>query len=133
IAPVKAELRDFQGLDHKPSRAKEVVALILIVAAVAGAAHAFYFGVPHAQEVAIQAAGDGVQRITVTTGGSAVVVVTGDWVAARESRLPRLLQALRAKQVKKAVLMLPNGSSAGVLDLTPAKPSGTSPPTAAAK
>ncbi len=130
VAPVRAELRDFQGLDHKPSRAKELMALILIVAAVAGAAQAFYFGVPHVQEVAIQSAGDGVQRITVTAG-SAVVVVTADWVASRDSRIPRLLQVLRARQVKKAVLMLPNGSSAGVLDLTPAKAAATGPSTAA--
>jgi len=129
-APVRAELRDFRGLDHKPSRGKEILALIILVAAIGGAAHAFYFGVPRQQDMSVQSAGDGVQRITVT-GSSAVVVVTADWVAARDARLPRLLQALRSnKELKKAVLMLPNGASAGIVDLIVQKPAAPSPPAA---
>jgi CheY-like chemotaxis protein len=122
-APVRAELRDFRGLDQRPGRSKGVIALVIFVAAIAVAANAFYFGVPRFHEVAIESAGDGVQGIAVT-GNSAVVTVAPEWLAAADANLPRLLRVLRAKQVSKALLMLANGTSAGIVDVASGKLAG---------
>ncbi len=121
--PVKAELRDFQGLDHKPGRSKGLIALVVFAGAIAAAANAFYFGVPHQQQVAIEGAGNGVQRIAVS-GTSAVVTVTPEWLAAPDANLARLLRVLRAQKVTKALLTLPNGSTAGIVDVASGKASG---------
>src|SRR5207302_70957 len=43
VAPVKAELRDFQGLDRRPGRAKQVIATLVVLGFVAGLANALYF------------------------------------------------------------------------------------------
>jgi hypothetical protein len=126
-APVRAELRDFRGLDQKPGRAKPVFALIIIGAAVGLAANAFYFGVPHHEEVAVEATG--AQRINVT-GSSALVTVTPEWVAAKDTNLPRLLRALRERKVQKALLVLPNGASAGIVDVASGKAMGMATPAA---
>jgi hypothetical protein len=121
-APVKAELRDFRGLDHKPSgRGKGVLAFLLFAGAVAAVANGFYFGVPRQHRVAFEDAG--VRSINVS-GASAVVTVTPDWLAAKDANLPKLLQTLRARQVKKAVLMLPSGAAVGIIDTGSAKMSG---------
>jgi hypothetical protein len=122
-APVRAELRDFQGLDHKPARSKGVFAVVVLAGAIAAAANAFYFGVPHQQQVAVEGAGSGVQRIAVS-GTSAVVTVTPEWLAAPDANLARLLRVLRAQKVTKALLTLPNGSSAGIVDVAAGKASG---------
>jgi len=121
--PVKAELRDFQGLDHKPGRSKGLIALVVVVAAIAASANAFYFAVPHQQQVAVEGAGGGVQRIAVS-GNSAVVTVTPEWLAAPDANLARLVRVLRAQKVTKALLTLPNGSSAGIVDVASGKASG---------
>ena len=121
--PVKAELRDFQGLDHKPARSKGLIAVLVLAGAIAAAANAFYFGVPHQQQVAVEGAGSGVQRIAVS-GTSAVVTVTQEWLAAPDANLARLLRVLRAQKVTKALLTLPNGSSAGIVDVASGKASG---------
>jgi hypothetical protein len=128
-APVKAELRDFRGLDHKPSgRGKSVFALLLFAGAMAAAAHAFYFGMPRTDRVAVE--GSGAKTINVS-GNSAVVTVNPDWLQARDANVPRLVQALRANQVKKAVVMLPNGKAVGIVDVTSGKMVESSAPTAA--
>jgi hypothetical protein len=121
--PVKAELRDFQGLDHKPGRSKGLIALVVVAGAIAAAANAFYFAVPHQQQVAVEGAGAGVQRIAVS-GTSAVVTVTPEWLAAGDANLARLLRVLRAEKVTKALLTLPNGTSAGIVDVVSGKASG---------
>jgi hypothetical protein len=126
-APVKAELRDFRGLDHKPGRGKGVIAFIIVAAAIGLAVNAFYFSVPRQREVAFESAGRGVQGITIT-GASAVVTVTPDWLAAADANLVKLVQVLRANQVKKALLMLPNGSSAGLVDVASGRASGMPAP-----
>ncbi len=125
--PVRAELRDFRGLEEKPGRSKAVVATVFIVAAVAIAAHAFYFAVPHHTEVAVEAAGRGVQRIDVT-GSSALVTVTPEWLADADANLPKLVQVLKSKEVAKAVLTLPLGKAAGLIDVASGKASGLPPP-----
>jgi DNA-binding NarL/FixJ family response regulator len=128
---VKPELRDFRGLDQTPGRGKSVFAAIVVVGAIAVAAHAFYFGVPHHTEVAGETAGRGVQRIDVN-GNAALVTVTQDWVASADANLPKLVQVLRAQKVAKAVLFLPGGKATGVVDVVSGKASGIPrpPPTA---
>ena len=125
--PVKAQLRDFQGLDQKPGRSKGLIALVVVAGAIAAAANAFYFGVPHQQQVAIEGAGTGVQRIAVS-GTSAVVTVTPEWLASPDANLARLLRVLRAQKVTKALLTLPNGSSARIVDVAAGKASGLPAP-----
>ena len=128
LQPVKAELRDFQGLEHKPARGKQLFAVLLFASSIALAAYAFYFGVPHHSRLGAESAGPGVQRIDVE-GEAALITVTPQWLAAPEANLPKLAQVLRAHQVKKAVLRLPNGAAAGILDVATGKASGMPPPT----
>jgi hypothetical protein len=125
--PIKAELRDFQGLEHKPGRAKQVLAVLLFASSIALGGYAFYFGVPHHERLAPESAGAGVERIDVE-GEAALITVTQQWLAAPEANVPRLAQALRAHHVKKAVLRLPNGAAAGILDVATGKTTGMPPP-----
>jgi hypothetical protein len=124
---VRAELRDFRGLDHRPGRGKPVFALVVLAAAVGLAANAFYFGIPHHEEVAVESTG--VQRISVT-GPSALVTVTPEWIAAKDANLPRLLRALRQRNVQKALLVLADGASAGIVDVASGKAMGMAAPAA---
>lgn len=127
-APVQArpELRDFQGLDDKPGRGKAVVAIVFVVAAIAAAAHAFYFSVPRHEQIPVAAAGPGVQRIDAT-GNAALVTVTPEWLANAEANLPKLVHVLKANEVGKAILTLPTGKTAGVIDVASGKASGLPP------
>jgi hypothetical protein len=126
-APVKAELRDFQGLEQRPVRSKGIIAFVMVAAAAGLAAHGFYFGVPRQHHVAVDSTLAGVQRIDVT-GTTALVTVTPEWVAVPDANLPRLLKALRAREVKKALLLLPNGSSAGIVDVVAGNATGLPAP-----
>jgi hypothetical protein len=123
LAPVKPELRDFHGLDQRPGRAKAVLAVLLVAAFAALGAYSFYFAIPRHVHVQASSAGPGVQRIDVT-GPAAVVTITPQWLTAPDTNLPKLLQVLRARQVKKAVLMLANGSAAGIVDVAAGKATG---------
>jgi hypothetical protein len=128
-APVRAELRDFRGLDHRPSgRGKGVFAFLLVGAAVAAVANGFYFAIP--RHLPVPAEESGAQTINVS-GPSALVTVKPEWLAARDANLPRLVQALRSRQVQKAVVMLPNGTAVGIIDVASGKIVGASTPTAA--
>ena len=113
-APARPELRDFRGLEEKPGRGKAVIATVFIVAAIAVAAHAFYFSVPQHAQVPVEAAGRGVQRIDVTDT-SALVTVTPEWLADADTNLPKLVQVLKSKKVTKAILTLPMGKAAGLI------------------
>jgi len=86
------------------------------------------FGIPRQRPVATEASG--AQTINVSRA-SALVTVNPDWLPARDANLPRLVQALRARQVKKAVVMLANGTSVGIIDVASGKLVGASSPTAA--
>jgi hypothetical protein len=119
----KAELRDFRGLEDKPSRAKGILAAIMVVACGAAGANAFYYAVPRHTEIAPSAVGDGVRRIQVT-GASAVVTVTPEWLADPEPNIAKLINVLNANKVKKAVLLLPNGASGGFVDVAAGRTSG---------
>ena len=126
-APVKQELRDFRGLDDKPGRGRGVIAAVVVVAAIALGAHALWFGVPHHVVIAADAAGRGVQRIDIS-GTVALVTVTPEWVASNDVMLPRLLQLLRARKVTKAILTLPSGKAAGILDVASGRATGLPAP-----
>jgi CheY-like chemotaxis protein len=119
----KAELRDFRGLEDKPSRAKGILAAVMLVGCIAAAANAFYFGVPHHTEIPPSAVGDGVRHIDVS-GPAALVTVTPEWLADPEPNVAKLIKVLNANQVKKAVLILPNGASAGIVDVAAGRTSG---------
>lgn len=122
-APVKAELRDFRGLDEKPGRAKNVLMVLLILGAIAAAANGFYFALPHHTDVPVAGAGEGITRIDMM-GDSAMVTVTPDWVAHVDARMPLLVGVLRGQGVEKAILVLPTGGTVGILDVTAGKLSG---------
>jgi len=127
---VRAELRDFQSLD-RPARAKTVLMIMALAAFVAALGNAVYFSVPHYSALSPQAAGAGIERIDVA-GESALVTVTPEWLLRGETGLPQLVSALREGGVKKAVLILPNGSPAGVVDVASGKAGGLAKPKAAA-
>jgi len=120
---IKAELRDFRGLEEKRGRAKPIFAVLLLVSSIAVAAYGFYFGVPHQVTLAADAAGAGVQRIDFK-GEAALVTITQQWLAAPQANLPRLVQVLREHHVKKGILRLQNGTAAGILDVASGKASG---------
>jgi hypothetical protein len=123
LAPVKLELRDFRGLDTRPGRAKGVFAVLLLAACVGLAVYSFHFALPQHFIVKEGSAGPGVQRVDVT-GPAAVVTITPQWLTASETNLPKLVQLLRARQVNKAVLMLPNGTASGIVDVATGKATG---------
>ncbi len=122
-APVRAELRDFRGLDAKPGRSKNVIMVLLVLGAIAAAANGFYFAVPHHTDVPVSRAGEGIQHIDMM-GDSAMVTVTPDWAAHVDARVPLLVGVLREQGVKKAILMLPSGGTVGILDVVTGKLSG---------
>ena len=126
LAPVKPELRDFRGLDDRPGRAKGVFAVLLLVACVGAGVYSFHFALPQHSIVKDGSAGQGVQRVDVS-GPAAVVTITPQWLTASETNLPKLVQVLRARQVKKAVLMLPNGTASGIVDVATGKATGIPP------
>jgi hypothetical protein len=112
---VRTELRDFQGLDQaNTGRGKKLLLLVGMVALVALAANAFYFGVPRMQAVATEPAGKNVQSIDVH-GPGAVVVINQEWIDNGAAELPRLVEVLRQRQVTRAMLMTANGRPAGVV------------------
>ena len=127
VAPVKAELRDFRGLDQRPGRSKAVIATLLVLAAVVAAAYGFYFTAPHHGVVATAAAGEGVVRIDVS-GESALVTVTPEWVVHSVARVQFLCNALRDRDVTKAVLMLPTGATVGLLEVATGRITGAPKP-----
>ncbi len=122
-APVRAELRDFRGLDAKPGRSKSVIMVLLVLGAVAAAANGFYFALPHHTDVPVSSAGEGIHHIDMI-GDSAMVTVTPDWAAHADARLPLLVGVLREQGVQKAILVLPTGGTLGLLDVTAGKLSG---------
>ena len=120
---VKSELRDFRGLEEKPGKAKGILAAVLILASVGVAANAFYFSSPRVIEIPASSVGDGVRRIQVT-GTSAVVTVTPEWLADPQPNIAKLVKVLNGKKIRKAVLLLPNGVSGGIVDVAAGRTSG---------
>jgi hypothetical protein len=122
-APVRAELRDFQGLEGGSGRGKQILLIVVVVAFIAALANAVYFGMPHHTLLTPELAGKGVERIDVS-GQSALVTVTQVWLDLGDSTFPPLIAQLNEAGVKKAILIMPNGVTVGVLDCTTGKVSG---------
>src|SRR5262249_50993345 len=127
VQPVKAELRDFRALDaSRPGRFKGIFALILVFGFAAAAFDAVYRSVPHQKEISTEGL-TGVVRVDVS-GQSAMVTVTPEFLSNPEAAIPRLVGTLREREVKKAMLVLPNGVSAGVIDVASGKAIGLRAP-----
>ena len=126
-APVRAELRDFHNLDGGSGRSKTVLMVLALAAFVVALANAVYFSIPHHTEISAEAAGRGVERIDVS-GTVALVTVTNEWLEKAETRIPLLLIPLREAGVERAILILPNGSPAGILNVATGKVSGLAKP-----
>ena len=126
-APVRAELRDFNSLDGGPGRGKTILMTLSLGAFIIALANALYFGIPRHKELTPESAGKGIERIDVS-GEAALVTVSPEWLVAAAANLPQLTSALREAEVKKAVLTLPNGKPAGVLDVATGKVSGLARP-----
>jgi hypothetical protein len=125
-APVRAELRDFHALDQKP-RSKTVMVVVAFLVFLAALGNALFFALPRHSEVPAEAAGPGVQRVDVS-GESALVAVTPEWVEHWEREAPKLIELLRAREVKRAILMLPNGTATGMVDVPAGKVTGVRKP-----
>jgi hypothetical protein len=74
-------------------------------------------------EIPASSVGDGVRRIQVT-GTSAVVTVTPEWLADPQPNIAKLVKVLNGKKIRKAVLLLPNGVSGGIVDVAAGRTSG---------
>jgi hypothetical protein len=129
-APVRAELRDFRDLDTHPGRGKTIIMAVMLAAFVAALAYALYFSLPQHKELSADRLGKGIERVDVS-GSSALVTVSPEWLASVDTALPQLVSALREAEVKQAVLLLPTGSPAGVVDVATGKVGGLSRPTGA--
>ena len=131
-APVRAELRDFHDLDGGGSdRYKVILMAVVLVAFVAALGNAVFFSLPRHSELTADSAGKGVERIDVA-GGNALVTIAPEWLNTVDANLPQLVSALREGDIKKAVLTLPNGKPAGVLDVATGKVTGLLRPKGAA-
>jgi hypothetical protein len=130
-APVRAELRDFRDLDTRPGRGKTILMVVMLAAFIAALANALYFSVPQHKELSVEKLGKGVERVDVS-GPSALVTVSPEWLGSVDTGLPPLVSALREAEVTKAILMLPNGNPAGVVDVATGKVSGLASPNVAA-
>jgi hypothetical protein len=119
-APVKPELRDFQGLEEVHGRGKRVIAGLVFAAFVATAGYALYFGVPRRSELDPGRAGAAVERVD-TSGQSAIVTVKPEWIASAASQVNPLLAVLRERGVKRALLVLKDGKMVGTLDVATGK------------
>lgn len=124
-APVRAELRDFTALDDpgRGVRAEKVALIVLLVAFIAAFSNAFFFNNARVRELPVEQAGRGVTRLEVA-GQSALVTVSPEWVAAGGADLAKLLEVLRSREVQKAMLIMPDGRSAGILDVNAGKIAG---------
>jgi len=123
-ASVRSELRDFTALDNYTRISWKRIALIAAaVLFVAALAYAWFFALPRTVEIPPNAAGSNVVRIDVS-GNAALVVVTQAWVDRYENELPLLVNVLRAEGVERALLVLPSGRSAGIVDVANGKALG---------
>lgn len=126
-APVRAELRDFEGLDEKSGPGKSIALIVLLVALAGALSYAIYFSVPRHRQIDSAAAGPGVERIDAS-GAAARVTITPAWVDTSAAGVPRLVAVLREGGVNRAVLTLADGTPMGIVDVVAGKASGLPAP-----
>jgi CheY-like chemotaxis protein len=129
--PVRAELRDFQGLEARGGSKKGVLILTAVLFA-AALAYGTFAILPRTKVIPADAAGPNVVRIEVS-GPSALVTVTQAWADNPQPQLGKLLEVLKSLEVQSAIIRLPSGANVGVLDVKGLKLVSTGKPPAAPK
>jgi hypothetical protein len=126
---VKAELRDFQGLEAKSSGGKTVFFVVILALFIASLSYAFFFALPRSSEITAEAAGPNVVRIEVS-GPQAMITVKQAW--ADNPEVGKLVNLLRSNQIQSALVRLPSGANVGIIDVRSGKlvgrPSGSPAP-----
>jgi hypothetical protein len=128
-APVRAELRDFQGLEARRSGSKIGLLVLAAVLFAAALAYGTFAILPRTKEVPADAAGPNVVRIEVS-GPSALVTVTQAWADNPQPQLGKLLEVLKSQEVQSAIIKLPTGANVGILDVKGLKLIGIKKPEA---
>jgi hypothetical protein len=123
-APVRPELREFQGLGEGSPESRRSRALVVCMLALAAAVvNAMFFAYPRVHDLPPVI---GVARIEVS-GTSARVTLGTDFADKQDQAIPALVQALRERGVEKAMLVKPNGSGAGNLSVADGRAYGLPP------
>ncbi|MFL5308907.1 MAG: hypothetical protein ACJ79H_00500, partial [Myxococcales bacterium] len=123
-APVRPELREFQGLGEGSPESRRSRALVVCMLALGAALiNVTFFAYPRVHELPPL---PGIARIEVS-GASARVTLGPDFGDKQEQAIAALLPALRERGVQNAVLMKQNGSGAGNLSVTEGKAYGLPP------
>jgi len=123
-APVRAELREFQGLGESSPESRGRTTLVVCVLGLGAAlVNVLFFAYPRVHELPPVA---GIARIEVS-GDSARVTLASDFADRQEAAVAALVQALRERGVRNAVLLRQNGSGAGQLSVTDGKTYGLPP------
>lgn len=124
----RPRLFDLRGFDFSGAPRARLLALVLLLALFGAATlRALFFTAPDVEELAPTSAE--VEGVRVS-GSSAVVRVHRGLAPAA---LPPLLEALRARNVTSATLILDDGRGAGQLDVKSGKLYGADPPDAGAR
>jgi hypothetical protein len=117
-APVRAELREFQGLGEASPESRGRTTLVVCVLGLGAAlVNVLFFAYPRIHELPPVA---GIARIEVS-GESARVTLASDFADRQEAAIAAVVQVLRERGVKNAVLVRQNGSGAGQLSVTDGK------------
>jgi hypothetical protein len=123
-APVRAELREFQGLEAASPRSRGRTTLVVCMLALGAAlTNVLFFAYPRIDELPPVA---GIVRIEIS-GEGARVTLASDFADRQEAALAALVQVLRERGVKTALLLRHNGSGAGQLSVTDGKTYGLPP------
>src|SRR6266851_5461924 len=123
-APVRAELREFQGMGEASPESRRRTTLVVCMLALGGALiNVLFFAYPHVHELPPVA---GIARIEVS-GQTARVTLASDFADRQEAAVAALVQVLRERGVQNAVLVRQNGSGAGQLSVTDGKTYGLPP------
>ena len=123
-APVRAELREFQGMGESSGEGRGARALLVCMLALGGALiNVLFFAYPRVHELPPVA---GIARIEVS-GQTARVTLASDFDDRQDAALGAVVQVLRDRGVRNAVLVRQNGSGAGQLSVTDGKAYGLPP------
>jgi hypothetical protein len=123
-APVRAELREFQGLEDASPETRRTRTLVVCMLGLAGAlVNVLFFTYPQVHELQPV---PGIARIEIS-GPTARVTLGSDFADKQDQAIAALVTALREKGVRSAVLVRQNGSGAGQLSVTEGKTYGLPP------